>query len=94
MGLVNRYLLCADCGREFLWDIGEQAWYLDKKLYHAPKRCKDCRERKRDVRRNEPRLQTRVRCARCGSQIYVPFLPQGVKPVYCRICYKSFPIRE
>jgi CxxC-x17-CxxC domain-containing protein len=30
-----------------------------------------------------------VSCNHCGNQIYVPFIPRGIKPVYCRTCYST-----
>ncbi len=44
---ADKWLVCNDCGRQFLWDAGEQAWYRLKKFFNQPKRCKNCRDRKR-----------------------------------------------
>jgi len=30
------------------------------------------------------------KCDKCGLEIYVPFIPDGIRPVYCRQCLKSF----
>ena len=30
----------------------------------------------------------KTKCARCGKTIYVPFIPDGVRPVYCKDCLK------
>ncbi len=89
MLLVDQWLICADCGREFLWDAGEQSWYLSKKLGNAPRHCKACRERRRDERLHQPRQYSKVNCDNCGSPVYVPFVPRGIKPVYCRPCLDS-----
>ena len=37
---------CVDCGRTFTWSHGEQRFYKERGLT-APKRCKDCRARRR-----------------------------------------------
>lgn len=89
MNLLDKWLICADCGMQFLWDTGEQAWYLGKKFEHEPKRCKACRGRRRDEQRAKPRQYSMVSCNHCGNQIYVPFIPRGIKPVYCRTCYST-----
>ena len=40
--LKDRYLTCCDCGKEFLFEIGEQKYYIDHQL-SLPKRCPTCR---------------------------------------------------
>lgn len=82
----DQWLICVECGRQFLWDAGEQAWYHVNKLEHPPKHCKVCRDRRRDKQHTEPRKYSRVNCERCGSLTFVPFVPHGIKPVYCRPC--------
>ena len=37
---------CKICGQDFEWSEGEQAFYKDRNL-DPPKRCKDCRVRKK-----------------------------------------------
>ena len=39
-------LRCADCGRDFVWSVGEQAYYREQG-YVQPKRCQDCRRAKK-----------------------------------------------
>ena len=85
----NKWLVCVDCGRQFLWDAGEQAWYRAKKLKHPPTHCKSCRVHKREVRLSTVREYSKVNCANCGAPTYVPFIPLGIKPVYCRMCLAS-----
>ncbi|MDE3091278.1 MAG: zinc-ribbon domain containing protein [Chloroflexota bacterium] len=86
MDYKDKWLVCADCGRQFLWDFGEQAWYHDKKLENQPRHCKPCRDRRRDERMRQPRQSSKVNCDRCGSPTFVPFVPLGIKPIYCRMC--------
>ena len=45
---------CVDCGGEFTFTAGEQEYYRDKGL-QEPKRCADCRAKKRA----EKELRTR-----------------------------------
>jgi hypothetical protein len=42
----DKVLTCADCGRGFKWEAGEQAYYREQG-YAPPKRCKDCRRAKK-----------------------------------------------
>jgi CxxC-x17-CxxC domain-containing protein len=89
MAFADKWLVCVDCGREFLWDAGEQSWFFRKRLSNQPRRCKSCRQRRRDDRLRLPRDYYRVSCANCGSPTFVPFAPRGIKPVYCRVCYTA-----
>jgi hypothetical protein len=42
-------ITCADCGREFAFTAEEQAFFREKG-YHPPKRCKECRQAKKEQR--------------------------------------------
>lgn len=81
----DQTLTCGDCSCEFTFTAGEQEFYASKDL-SAPKRCGDCRQKKRDERQTQ-RQDTEVTCAGCGTQTTVPFVPSGDKPVYCRDCF-------
>jgi len=48
----DKTLVCKDCGKEFTFTAGEQAFYKEKGLDNEPKRCKDCRDKKRNERNN------------------------------------------
>jgi hypothetical protein len=39
---------CADCGDDFIWIVGEQEFFDEKGFTDPPKRCKTCRQ----VRKN------------------------------------------
>jgi len=88
-------LTCSDCGREFTFTSEDQAFFQERG-YSAPKRCKACRQaRKNDqggggggYQRGESR-GTSVICSGCGQQTTVPFEPRGDRPVYCRDCYQA-----
>lgn len=54
-GLEDKEYTCGDCGEQFLWTIGEQKFMLNLqeqgKLQGEltePKRCKECRLRKKE----------------------------------------------
>ncbi len=82
----DKVLVCVECGRNFLWDVGEQVWYQSKGLSNVPKRCKCCRDKRREAQLHQPRQYLTVSCASCGAPAYIPFVPRGIKPVYCRSC--------
>jgi len=94
--LEDRLIPCIDCGKEFLWSAGEQAFFRDKRLENPPKRCKDCKKAKNErleavaaahksgIRQ---RIEVRVKCAKCGEPTSVPFYPSQGRPVYCRSCF-------
>lgn len=46
-------ITCSDCNTSFILSEGEQAWLTERfgKDYRAPKRCRDCR-RKRKLERD------------------------------------------
>ena len=92
----DRTIKCVDCGENFIWTSGEQAFFHDKGLKNEPKRCKPCKQAKNErlaaitaaqtsgVRQ---RIEVSVQCAHCGQQTTVPFYPSQGRPVYCRSCF-------
>jgi CspA family cold shock protein len=46
----DQHLKCASCGEEFLFTAGEQAFYRERGLTHAPTRCKRCRDQRKAQR--------------------------------------------
>lgn len=40
-------ITCKDCGKEFIFTVGEQKFYEEKGLINNPVRCKECRDKKR-----------------------------------------------
>ncbi len=45
--MADRKLVCVDCGDEFDFTEGEQQFFADKG-FDAPKRCKPCRQAKKN----------------------------------------------
>jgi hypothetical protein len=46
----DQQLTCADCKRDFTWTAGEQEFFREKGFTNPPKRCKDCRQAKKEQR--------------------------------------------
>lgn len=46
----DQKIKCIDCGTEFLFTAGEQAFYREHGLTNAPTRCKNCREARKSSR--------------------------------------------
>ena len=45
----DKTLVCKDCGKEFTFTAGEQAFYAERGFENEPQRCKPCR----DARKNQ-----------------------------------------
>ena len=44
---MDKTIVCVDCGKEFVFTEGEQAFYKEKGFENEPKRCPDCRKAKK-----------------------------------------------
>ncbi|NLA58402.1 MAG: zinc-binding protein [Firmicutes bacterium] len=88
---VDKVLVCRDCGGEFVFSAGEQAFYEEKGFQNEPVRCPECRRNRKQQRNGGARPRQREMftavCADCGMETQVPFRPQLDRPVYCRDCY-------
>ena len=99
----DRWIKCVDCGEDFLFTAGEQAFYASKGLSNAPTRCKKCRDTRKQqraemgraqqvaggARAGGPREMHTAVCSTCGAETQVPFVPVAGRPVFCRDCYSS-----
>ena len=97
MDFYDKVLQCSDCGSDFVWTAGEQAFYADKHFTNEPKRCKACKA-KRGPRQaqghggggqSRERVEIRATCSACGKETTVPFKPSQGRPVYCRECFQQ-----
>ena len=43
-------IICKDCGKEFIFTVGEQEFYEEKGFTNKPVRCKECRAAKKNNR--------------------------------------------
>jgi CxxC-x17-CxxC domain-containing protein len=93
----DKVLRCRDCGMDFVWTAGEQAFFASKNLVNQPSRCPSCRSAAKSARQaaasgspygsSRPREFFPAVCDRCGVQTQVPFLPRNDRPVYCSSCF-------
>ena len=96
--MPERTLKCMSCGASFVFTESEQTFYREKGFENEPKRCKDCRKKRKDEK-NERRGFGRgdrssregyeVVCNACGKQTTVPFKPIANRPVLCKECFRA-----
>jgi CxxC-x17-CxxC domain-containing protein len=82
----DRTLVCNECGQEFVFTAGEQEFYAEKGFANDPKKCKACRDARKNAGKTEREYFTAT-CASCGKEAQVPFRPREDRPVYCSECY-------
>ena len=46
-------ITCKDCGKEFVFTAGEQAFYAEKGFTNNPVRCPECRAERKRQRHNQ-----------------------------------------
>ena len=87
----DKTLVCKDCGNEFIFSAGEQAFYAEKGFQNEPTRCRDCRMAHKAARPDAgaPRVKFDAVCAECGKATQVPFQPREDRPVYCSECFAA-----
>lgn len=93
----DKTLKCRDCGRDFTFSAGEQAFYAEKGFENEPARCPECRQTRKRERNAFGQKGARqlhdVICEECHQPTQVPFLPTQGKPVYCRECFDKINAR-
>lgn len=47
--MEDKSVECCDCGETFVWTMKEQEFYKSKN-FSPPKRCKACRQKKKEQR--------------------------------------------
>ena len=91
----DRSIKCVDCGENFIWTSGEQAFFHDKGLKNEPKRCKGCKAKRAEGvgpgggGATQMRSETKTTCSQCGKDTTVPFRPTQGRPVFCRECFQQ-----
>jgi CxxC-x17-CxxC domain-containing protein len=94
MEFQDKVLRCIDCGSDFVWTAGEQAFFADKQFKNEPKRCRACKSLRgprqaASTPQPHERVETRASCSSCGKETTVPFRPTQGRPVYCRDCFQQ-----
>ena len=92
MAYEDIMLKCCDCSSDFEFTASEQEFYEQKGLTNQPKRCKPCRNAKKNSSRGGGFQQKRmydVVCSHCGVDAQVPFKPSNDRPVLCKNCYSN-----
>ncbi len=51
--MPDKMIICKDCGAEFAFTEGEQAFYKEKGFENEPTRCPDCRKARKNSRRSQ-----------------------------------------
>ena len=51
--MEDKTLVCKDCGAEFTFTAGEQAFYAEKGFTNEPQRCPECRKARKAQRRKQ-----------------------------------------
>ncbi len=85
-------IVCAQCGKEFLFSAGEKQFYKEKGLKNKPKYCRECRAAKKGVAprpEGAERVMYTAVCAECGGEAKIPFEPKTDRPIYCEACFKA-----
>ncbi len=85
-------IVCAQCGKEFLFSAGEKQFYKEKGLKNKPKYCRECRAAKKGTTpkpEGTERVMYTAVCAECGGEAKIPFEPKTDRPIYCEACFKA-----
>lgn len=90
----DKIIVCKDCGQEFTFTAQEQEFYAEKGFANEPKRCRACRNAKKNgsndnANRRPMRQLYDAVCSSCGKACKVPFQPHDDRPVLCRDCFQA-----
>lgn len=84
--LDERKIRCVDCGERFACSPGDLA-YDDKRRNKIPRLCKICMAVRHSAKRGI--VQAYVRCAACGRDTMVSFIPRTDETMLCRECFRN-----
>lgn len=48
----DKKIICKDCGKEFLFTVGEQKFFAEKGFEKDPIRCPECRSKRKKEKQN------------------------------------------
>src|SRR3990172_6863365 len=94
MEFVDRTLRCVDCGADFVWTGGEQAFFADKNFKNEPKRCRACKAKRSERLAASPagardRVETRTGCSGGGKEATGAFRPTQGGPAFGGGCFQQ-----
>jgi len=67
MSFADREIACLDCSQNFIFTAGEQEFYERKGFKEEPKRCKPCREQRKQKRSDAPVTARPARAANANA---------------------------
>ena len=67
--MEDKKIICKDCGKEFIFTVGEQEFYKEKGFENDPVRCPDCR-RARKAQKKEDNSFELMKELSCSSFFY------------------------
>ena len=50
--MEDKKITCKDCGKEFIFTVGEQEFYKEKGFENDPVRCPECRKARKAQKMN------------------------------------------
>ena len=53
--MEDKKIVCKDCGKEFIFTVGEQEFYKEKGFENDPVRCTECRKARKAQKMNRDR---------------------------------------
>ena len=53
--MEDKTIVCKDCGKEFIFTVGEQEFYKEKGFENDPVRCPECRKARKAQKFNRER---------------------------------------
>jgi len=83
----DKSLKCKECGKEFIWTVGEQEFFNQKGFTNKPTRCKDCRKLNRQKVETEYFKITCSSCGNIGEALFKPNNPDA--KIFCRNCFEE-----
>jgi hypothetical protein len=97
MDFQDKTIHCADCGTDFSFTAGEQAFFQSKGYTNEPRRCPSCRKVRKTERHGSrgnsyglPRQTFPGRRAGWGKDTDVPFSPTDGRLVYYSGYFSKF----
>ncbi len=83
---------CRECGQPFPFTAARQQEYAERHFPDQPQRCPAClRLHRASGNVHEPhagRPLRPARCAGCGGETWISFVPRHGKAIYCPDCFQ------